>query len=99
MTTVKKIDIENIEEPQNSHQKLNEFKRIARIILILAIPVIIESISQTLMGIADMYFVGKLGPEAIASVGITNTVMNVYMTVNNLKRKQVVHLRRNNNGI
>lgn len=80
MTTVKKIDIENIEEAQNSHQKLNEFKRIARIILILAIPVIIESISQTLMGIADMYFVGKLGPEAIASVGITNTVMNVYIS-------------------
>jgi len=56
-----------------------EFTGIAGVILTLAIPVIIESISQTLMGIADMYFVGKIGTEAIASVGITNMTMNMYI--------------------
>lgn len=72
------IKLEKNEDFQNNNG-FKEFKKTARIVLILAIPVIIESISQTLMGIVDMYFVGKLGTEAIASVGITNTIMNVYI--------------------
>lgn len=48
-------------------------------ILILAIPAIIENIMYVLLGVVDTYFVGKLGTEAIAGVGITNLTMNVYI--------------------
>ncbi|MBE0451859.1 MAG: MATE family efflux transporter [Clostridia bacterium] len=48
-------------------------------ILFLAIPAIIENISQVMIGVVDTYFVGKLGTEAIAGVGVTNLTMNMYI--------------------
>ncbi|NMM63419.1 MATE family efflux transporter [Clostridium sp. P21] len=45
----------------------------------LAIPVIIENIFQALLGTIDTYFVGKLSSNAIAAVGITNLIMNIYI--------------------
>ena len=48
-------------------------------IFLLAIPAIIENIAQVLIGVVDVYFVGRLGTEAIAGVGVTNLMMNVYI--------------------
>ena len=48
-------------------------------ILILAVPAIIENILQVLLGISDTYFVGKIGKEAIAAVGVTNLMMNLFI--------------------
>jgi len=50
------------------------------IIMILAIPAMIENILQVLIGTVDIYFIGKIGTEAIASVGMTNQIMNVYIS-------------------
>ncbi|KAB3531769.1 MATE family efflux transporter [Alkaliphilus pronyensis] len=47
--------------------------------MFLAIPAMIENISQVFIGVVDTYFVGKLGTEAIAGVGVTNLTMNVYI--------------------
>lgn len=44
----------------------------------LGVPVIIENILIVLLGVVDMYFVGKIGSEAIAGVGITNLIVNIY---------------------
>ncbi len=57
------------------------YKQLFKVVLFLAFPVVVENISQTLLGVVDMYFVGKLGPAAIASVGITNMLMNVYIAI------------------
>ncbi len=48
-------------------------------IMLLAIPAMIENISQVFIGVVDTYFVGKIGTEAIAGVGVTNLTMNVYI--------------------
>jgi putative MATE family efflux protein len=48
-------------------------------IFLLAIPAMIENISQVMIGVVDVYFVGRLGTEAIAGVGVTNLTMNVYI--------------------
>lgn len=48
-------------------------------ILILAVPAIIENILQVLLGVSDTYFVGKIGKEAIAAVGVTNLMMNLFI--------------------
>lgn len=50
-----------------------------KIIMPLAIPVIIENILQIFLGTTDTYFAGKLDSNAIAGVGITNLIMNIYI--------------------
>lgn len=50
-----------------------------KIIMSLAIPVIIENILQVFLGTTDTYFAGKLNSNAIAGVGITNLIMNIYI--------------------
>lgn len=50
-------------------------------ILTLAIPAIIENILQVFLGVADTYFVSKIGTEAIAAVGITNLTMNLFISI------------------
>lgn len=47
----------------------------------LAIPVIMENILQTLLGTADTYFAGQIQDNAIAAIGVTNLVMNLFITV------------------
>ncbi len=49
-------------------------------ILVLAIPAIIENVLQVFIGVVDTYFVGKLGTEAIAAVGVTNLTMNLFIS-------------------
>lgn len=50
------------------------------IILSLAIPAMIENILQVLLGTVDTYFIGRIGTEAIAGVGVTNLIMNIYIS-------------------
>lgn len=48
-------------------------------IITLAIPVIIENILQTLLGTVDTYFAGQINDNAIAAIGVTNLIMNVFI--------------------
>ena len=48
-------------------------------VLLLAFPVIVENILQVLLGTADTFFAGKLHGNAIAGIGVTNLVMNIYI--------------------
>ena len=50
---------------------------IPRGILGLAIPMITASIFQSFQSLVDMYFVGKLGPAAVASVGMAGMISGV----------------------
>lgn len=50
-----------------------------KFILYMATPVILENILQTLLGTTDTIFAGKLSPDAIAGVGATNLIMNIYI--------------------
>ena len=56
---------------------MNLKKKSVFTILTLAFPSIVENIMYVLLGVVDIYFVGKLGTEAIAGVGITNLTMNI----------------------
>jgi len=48
-----------------------------KMVLLLAVPVIIENFLQVLLGMTDTYFVSKISGEAIGAVGMTNLFMNV----------------------
>lgn len=50
-----------------------------KIVLALALPAMVENMLQVLIGVVDAYFVSRLGTEAIAGVGITNLIMNIYI--------------------
>ncbi len=49
------------------------------LILSLAVPAIIENVLQVFLGVADTYFVGRIGTEAIAAVGVTNLTMSLFI--------------------
>ncbi len=71
-------------EAQPKEFKQNENKTTKQkisVILVLAVPAIIENILQTFVGFVDTLFVAKLGLHAVTAVGIANTVLAVYIAI------------------
>jgi putative MATE family efflux protein len=50
---------------------------IPRAVLLLAIPMILELSLESVFAVVDMFFVGKLGKNAIATVGLTESVVTI----------------------
>ncbi|MGB6779138.1 MAG: MATE family efflux transporter [Planococcus citreus] len=52
-----------------------------KVIVILAIPAVIENFFQTLLGFVDTYFVSQISLAAVSAVGITNAVLAIYFAI------------------
>src|SRR6187551_3351104 len=50
-------------------------------IVLLAIPMILELSLESVFAVVDMFFVGKLGENAIATVGLTESVVTIVYSV------------------
>lgn len=54
---------------------------IPRAVFLLAVPMILELALESIFAVVDMYFVGKLGENAIATVGLTESVITIVYSV------------------
>lgn len=52
-----------------------------KIILLLAMPAVIENFFQTILGFVDTLFVSQIGLNEVSAVGITNTILAIYIAV------------------
>lgn len=50
-------------------------------ILLLAIPMVLEMLMESIFAVVDVFYVGKLGPSAVATVGLTESLLVLIYTI------------------
>jgi putative MATE family efflux protein len=65
---------------RGSHQDYTS-GNLNRSILLLAIPMVLEMVLESLFAVVDVFWVGRLGADAVATVGITETLLALVFAI------------------
>ena len=65
---------------RGSHQDFTA-GNLNRAILLLAIPMILEMVLESLFAVVDVFWVGRLGAEAVATVGLTESLLSLVFAI------------------
>jgi putative MATE family efflux protein len=68
------------EAVRGSHQDFTTGS-LNRAILLLAIPMILEMVLESLFAVVDVFWVGRIGSNAVATVGLTESILSLVMAV------------------
>lgn len=68
------------ESLRGSHQDFTSGD-LNRAIVLLAIPMVLEMVLESLFAVVDVFWVGKLGADAVATVGLTESMLSLVFAV------------------
>src|SRR5664279_3264862 len=80
MTKLKSFFNNVNEAVSGTEQDFTEGK-LSRAILLLSIPAVLEMVMESIFVIVDIYFVSKLGANAVATVGITESMVTIIYAI------------------
>src|SRR5438128_2797256 len=69
-----------VEAVRGSHQDYTTGS-LNRAILLLAIPMVLEMVLESLFAVVDVFWVGRLGANAVATVGLTESMLSLVFAV------------------
>ena len=69
-----------VEALRGSHQDYTSGS-LNRAILLLAIPMVLEMVLESLFAVVDVFWVGRLGANAVAAVGLTESLLSLVFAI------------------
>src|SRR5579872_3286805 len=69
-----------VEAVRGSHQDYTTAS-LNRAILLLAVPMVLEMVLESLFAVVDVAWVGRLGADAVATIGLTESMLSLVFAV------------------